>query len=78
MGKRHISVRLFTFDNHPPQEYWSYYQIWVGGLVTGRGLYVTKPETDEADSTMRWVLKNQYGYNKNQIEDIMNFIYKKL
>ena len=74
---RHISVRLFTFDNHPPQHLWNYYQIWVGGLVRGRGHYVIKPESQEEDE----VLRSEFalcGYTKPQIDDIMNYIYKKL
>lgn len=75
---RHISVRLFTFDNKPPERLWNHYQIWVGGLVKGKGLYVVKPETKEKDELMRATLRNMEGYTPEQVEDIMNYIYKKL
>ena len=74
---RHKSVRLFTFDNHPPQHLWNYYQIWVGGLVRGKGHYVIKPDDEEMDQEMRRGFALS-GYTKQQIDDIMNFIYKKL
>ena len=75
---RHISVRLFTFDNHPPQHLWNHYQIWVGGLVRGKGHYVIKPESEEIDSLMRLTFREYEGYTDSEVEDIMNFIYKKL
>ena len=78
MSRRHISVRLFTFDNHPPQHLWNHYQIWVGGLARGKGHFVIKPETRDVDSLMRLTFKEVEGYTDNQIEDIMNFIYTKL
>lgn len=53
INRRHTSVRLFTFDNHPPQHLWNYYQIWVGGLVRGKGIYAIKPETEEEDRQNR-------------------------
>ena len=76
-GSKHINVRLFTFDNHPPQHLWNYFQIWVGGLVNGKGHYVIKPEDEEMDQEMRRGFSLS-GYTKQQIDDIMNFIYKKL
>ena len=78
MKKRKIGVRLFTFDNHPPQHLWNNYQIWVGGLVTGRGLYVTKPQSEEEDDMMRMSLHDVYGYKDKEVEAIMNFINDKL
>lgn len=74
---RHISVRLFTFDNHPLQHLWNHYQIWVGGLVKGKGHYVIKPENKQMDGFMRKGFAIS-GYKQSEIEDIMNFIYKKL
>ena len=75
---QHVSVRLFTFNNRPKQELWNHYQLWVGGLVRGRGIYVTKPETNEEDEMMRRTLHNLHGFRENEVEDIMNYIYKKL
>lgn len=75
---RHVSVRLFTFDNHPAESLWNYYQIWVGGMVRGRGLYVIKPDNPEQDTMMRRVFRYVEGFKPNEVEDIMNFIYKKL
>lgn len=75
---RHIGVRLFTFDNHPPQHLWNYYQIWVGGLVKGKGHYVVKPEDLREDLRMRRTFRIVDGYTAEQVDDIMNFIYKKL
>lgn len=75
---RHTRVRLFTFDNHPPQHLWNYYQLWVGGLVRGQGIYAVKPETEEDDTMMRRTLRLVNGFTAEQVEDIMNYIYKKL
>ena len=75
---KHTSVRLFTFDNHPPQHLWNYYQLWVGGLVHGKGIYAVKPDSDEEDKMMRRALMMVHGFDENEVEDIMNFIYKKL
>lgn len=74
---RHISVRLFTFDNHPPQHRMNHYQIWVGGLARGKGFYVIKPEDEAHEMQMRTGFAS-FGYSKQQIDDIINFIYKKL
>ena len=71
------SVRLFTFDNHPSHELATYYQIWVGGLVRGRGHYVIKPETEEEDKALRKGFADT-GYTHKEVEHIMNYIYKKL
>lgn len=57
---------------------WNYYQLWVGGLVRGKGIYAIKPETEEEDEKMRLGLATLDGFTPFQIEDIMNFIYKKL
>lgn len=75
--RKHIGVRLYTFDNHPPQHLWSYYQIWVGGLVRGKGHYVIKPDGPEEERAMRKGFAMS-GYSRAEIDDIMNFIYKKL
>lgn len=74
---RHIRVRLFTFDNHPPQHLLNHYQIWVGGPVRGKGHYVMKPNCKEEDERMRLMFTLE-DYTYSQINDIMNFIYKKL
>ena len=76
--RRRTSVRLFTFDNKPPQYLWNYYQLWVGGLVHGKGIYAIKPENKEEDRQMRLALRTIDGFTPTQVEDIMNFIYKKL